>query len=112
MFTGHDNYITIGENIGQGDCSIPSCGLQWVTTPQPVVLERWQCQPGNQAGAFTSVVSWRGPFGPIEYRGQTYGLRVHEFRKFAALPRINKERFDLALELARIFHTRSRKSLF
>ena len=35
---------------------------------------------------FTSVASWRGPFGPIEYGGRTYGLRVHEFRRFLELP--------------------------
>jgi hypothetical protein len=46
------------------------------------------------------VTSWRGPFGPIEYRGHTYGLRVHEFRKFVALPpRTKGQRFELALDI-------------
>ena len=40
----------------------------------------------NPAARFTSVASWRGPFGPIEYEGRTYGLRVHEFRRFVELP--------------------------
>ena len=35
---GHDAYLTIGENIGQPGCTIPTCGLEWITTRQPVVL--------------------------------------------------------------------------
>lgn len=99
VFAGHDAHITIGENIGQPDCAIPSCGFKWITTPQPVVLEQWAKagEPTNRA--FTTVASWRGPFGPIEYRGRTYGLRVHEFRKFATLPKIANQSFDLALEI-------------
>ena len=32
-FVGHDDYVTIGENIGQPCCTIPTCGLTWITTP-------------------------------------------------------------------------------
>src|SRR3954467_220244 len=28
LFRGHNDFVTIGENIGQADCSIPTCGLQ------------------------------------------------------------------------------------
>jgi hypothetical protein len=48
---------------------------------------------------FTSVASWRGPFAPIEYEGVTYGLRVHEFRRFAELPRRCQEQFEVALDI-------------
>src|SRR6516165_2779704 len=41
LFHGHDDYVTIGENIGRADCSIPTCGLKWITTPQPIVLDHW-----------------------------------------------------------------------
>ena len=99
VFAGHDAHITIGENIGQPDCEIPTCGLAWITTPQPVVLEDWQATNDFSGDAFTSIASWRGPFGPVEFRGQTYGLRVHEFRNFISLPRMSGERFALALEI-------------
>jgi hypothetical protein len=36
--------------------------------------------PGG--GAFTSIATWRGPFGPVDFGGRRYGLRVHEFRRF------------------------------
>jgi hypothetical protein len=98
LFRGHDDYVTIGENIGRPGCAIPTCGLRWLTTPQPVVLDYWP--PAEGGGAWiTSVASWRGAYGPVEYRGKSYGLRVHEFRKFAPLPRRSGRPFQLALDI-------------
>jgi hypothetical protein len=99
MFRGHDAYVTIGLNVGQTPCEIPTCGIDWITTPQPVVLEYWPMQPIAAAGPFTSIVSWRGPFGPVEFQGKTYGLRVHEFRKFLELPGQCGLPFELALDI-------------
>jgi hypothetical protein len=99
VFRGHDDYVTIGENIGQSDSPIPTCGLKWITTPQPVVLDYWPCQAGGSGEWFTSVASWRGDYGPVEYQGKTYGLRVHEFRKFVQLPRLSGRPFQLALDI-------------
>jgi hypothetical protein len=98
VFAGHDAYVTIGENIGRPGCTVPTCGLSWVTTRQPVVLDHWRALDGG-GEAFTSVASWRGAYGPVEYRGKTYGLRVHEFRKFAALPRRSGAPFQVALDI-------------
>jgi hypothetical protein len=99
-FRGHTDYVTLGRNIGQPECTIPSCGLNWTTMPQPVVLDYWPAQPPRSEGAFTSIGAWRGPNAPIEYRGHTYGLRVHEFRKFVELPaRCPNSRFEMALDI-------------
>jgi hypothetical protein len=105
VFRGHDAFVTIGENIGRPECSIPTCGLRWITTPQPVVLEHWPVArivagSGDRATTlWTSVASWRGAYGPVEYQGKSYGLRVHEFRKFVPLPRCCDGRFELALDI-------------
>lgn len=98
-FAGHDDFVTIAENICRPGCTIPTCGLKWITTPQPVVLEHWKPAAGPGAGAFTSVASWRGSNGPVEFQGKTYGLRVHEFRQFALLPRLSGRRFEVALDI-------------
>jgi len=100
IFAGHDAFVTIGENIGQPHCGIPTCGLQWITTPQPVALEYWPVTPAA-GGRFTSVASWRGGYGPVDYNGRTYGLRVHEFRKFFDLPERTGCTFELALDIHR-----------
>jgi hypothetical protein len=98
LFRGHDAFVTIGESIGRADCEIPTCGLKWITTPQPIVLEAWPFQKAPGQGV-TSIISWRGAFGPLEYQGKTYGLRVHEFRNFATLPRRRPGRYELALNI-------------
>jgi hypothetical protein len=96
---GHDAYVTIGENTGQSDCTVPTCGLDWITTPQPVVLERWPAVSYSPPPRFTSVASWRGAYGPVEFAGQTFGLRVHEFRKFMDVPRRSGFACELALDI-------------
>lgn len=100
LFQGHDAFVTIGTNIGESDCTIPTCDLEWITTSQPIVLDYWHPTAITINGAyFTSIASWRGPFGPLEYRGMIYGQRVHEFRKFARLPNLTGRRFQLALDI-------------
>ena len=99
LICGHDAYVTIGENIGQPDCTIPTCGVTWITTPQPIVLECWRVQNAPNWKGLTSIASWRGAYGPVEYSGKTYGLRVHEFRKFVRLPQLTRKAFELALDI-------------
>ena len=68
-FAGHDAFVTIGLNIGRPGCTIPTCGLDWIATPQPVVLEWWP-RSDARGGSFTTVASWRGAYGPLEYGGK------------------------------------------
>jgi hypothetical protein len=97
-FQGHHRYVTIGERVGAADCRVPTCGIDWVTTKPPVELSEWPAQrePGSD---FTTVASWRGAFGPLEYEGRTYGLRVHEFRRFFELPGRTSAPFEVALDI-------------
>jgi hypothetical protein len=91
---GHDFYFTIGENIGTPVCAIPTGGIHWRATRQPVVLDQWpvaevQGSKDERRGGnrFTTIASWRGPFGPVQTGGKTFGLKLHEFRKVIELPR-------------------------
>lgn len=98
-FRGHDDFVTLGRNIGRSHCPIPTCGLKWITMPQPVVLDQWPAQLSSE-GAFTGIGAWRGPNAPIEYDGRTYGLRCHEFRKFVGLPALCPgTKFEMAFEI-------------
>ncbi len=96
-FAGHDRFVTVGLNLGRAGCGVPDCGLEWIASPPPVVLDHWPVAAGRHA--FTSVASWRGPFGPIEFGGRIYGLRVHEFRRFLELPGATGAKFDIALDI-------------
>ena len=98
LFGGHDAFVTIGENIGQAGCDVPTCGLDWIKMHQPVVLDQWPVSARHN-NRITSIVSWRGPFGPLEFQGKSYGLRVHEFRKFFELPSATSASFELLLDI-------------
>jgi hypothetical protein len=97
---GHDLHFSIGELIGTPGCPIPTCGVEWRPVRQPVVLDDWPVvAPSPQTDRFTTVGTWRGPFGPVEHGGRRYGLKVHEFRKFIALPRRSPRDFEIALDI-------------
>jgi hypothetical protein len=95
---GHDVHVTIAENIGRPGCAVPTCGLDWITTRQPVVLDQWPAQ-GRRGRGFTTVASWRGAYGPVQYGGARFGQRVHEFRRFVRLPKLTGEPFLAALDI-------------
>jgi len=59
VFAGHDVHVTIGERIGAADCTVPDCGIDWITSPQPVALGAWPKLPAPRGGRATSVASWR-----------------------------------------------------
>ena len=99
----HDDYFTIGENIGSPGCEIPTGGVHWRPVRQPVVLDDWPVVDAAGAGQtprFTTVANWRGPFGRVTFGGRTYGLKLHEFRKCIDLPRrVPGAAFELALDI-------------
>jgi hypothetical protein len=104
---GHDFYFTIGENIGRPDCPIPTGDIEWRHTRAPVVLENWPRVAQTTLDRFTTVASWRGAYGPVQHEGKTYGLKVHEFRKYIDAPRRSGHAFEIALQI----HTADRKDL-
>jgi hypothetical protein len=90
---GHDVYVTVGLNLGQPGCPLPTCGLEWKTTLPPVVLREWETN--SPAGeAYSTIADWRG-FKPIEWQGIWYGQKADEFLRLLNLPR----RVTPALEL-------------
>jgi hypothetical protein len=96
---GHDFYFTVGENIGTRSSPIPTGGIRWRPTRQPVVLDHWPVSWKGDRSRFTTVATWRGPYGPISHDGKTFGLKVHEFRKFIELPEGTQQTFEIALDI-------------
>jgi hypothetical protein len=95
---GHHLYFTVGANVGSSHSSIPTAGIEWLPVRQPVVLDRWPVGDGGFS-SFTTVASWRGPFGPVSWNGRSYGLKAHEFRRFAGMPAACGVSFELVLDL-------------
>jgi hypothetical protein len=97
-FAGHSHFVTIGLAIGRPECAVPTCGLSWITTFQPIVLAYWPVAQQIAYDALTTIGNWRG-YGSIEYRGQSYGQKAHSIRKIITLPRMIEEQFALALAI-------------
>lgn len=98
-FARHDLYFTFGANIGRPGCPIPTDGIEWRHTRPPVVLDEWPATSTGDLGRFTTVATWRGPYGRVEVDGRRYGAKLDEFRRFVELPRICTRRFELALDI-------------
>jgi hypothetical protein len=98
---GHDLFFTIGQHIGTAGCCIPTSGIHWRHTRQPVVLDDWPVCRADDPDRLTTVASWRGAFGSVTFEEQRFGLKVHEFRKFIDLPRRVAQTLEVALDIHR-----------
>lgn len=98
---GYDRYLTVGENIGSPECPVPGGGIEWVPTLPPVLLEEWDPVPPPPGPLrFTTVATWRSPYGGLVVGGREMGLKHHQFRRFAELPeRVPAAEFELALDI-------------
>jgi hypothetical protein len=96
---GHDLYFTVGENIGTDRCSIPTGGITWKPIRTPVVLEDWPYAAWPFADRFTTIASWRGAYGRVQWGDRLLGQKAHEFRKFMDLPRRCAQPFEIALDI-------------
>ena len=96
---GYDCYFTIGANIGTRQSVIPLEGIDWRPMRVPVVLEQWPAVAVQEFSNFSTVASWRGPYGSVEFGGKTYGQKVHEFRNFIELPAKTGLPFEIVLNI-------------
>lgn len=97
-FEGHTHFVTVGLNLGNPACPIPTCGRTWLKTLQPIVLEQWPVSASAPLHPLTTVANWRG-YGSVEFGGSHYGQKAHSLRRFVRLPTLTEERFLLALAI-------------
>jgi hypothetical protein len=93
----HDVFFTLGEHVGQPDCTVPTAGITWLPTRQPVFLPNWPVTPPPDAGAFTTVLSWSINPTPPVVGGRSYGGKDVEFARFVDLPRRTADRLEAAI---------------
>ena len=86
-FAGHDRFVTAGLALGQADCSVPTCGLDWITTLPPVVLDRWPVATGPTTWDLTTVGNWRS-YGSVEHNGVHHGQKAHSVRGLLEMPQL------------------------
>ena len=94
----HNRFVTVGLEIGEPGCRIPTCGREWIKTLPPVFLPRWERAEAIEIDAFTTIANWRG-YGSIEWEGRHLGQKAHSLRKLLALPELTSEQLVLALNI-------------
>ncbi|MGH8048259.1 MAG: glycosyltransferase [Chthoniobacterales bacterium] len=94
-FAEHDRFITAGTRLGQPGVFAPTCGIEWIPTFPPVVLEYWPFSPQENFDRFTSVAHWEG-YKSSEWRGEWFHGKREEFLKFTDVPRSVSRPIELA----------------
>ncbi len=97
-FSGHTHHASVGGELGRAGCAIPVCGIEWIPTLPPVVLDHWPVSDANPGDAWTTVANWRG-YGSVHHEGVHFGQKAHSFRRFMGLPSRARERFRVALSI-------------
>ncbi len=97
-FDAHNRFVTVGLELGEPGCPVPTCGREWIETLPPVFLRSWEPADRLEIDAFTTVANWRG-YGSIEWDGVQYGQKVHSLRRLVELPEQTAERLVLALAI-------------
>jgi hypothetical protein len=96
----HDRHLTYAENIGQADCRVPTCGIDWKVTRPVVSLPAWEAaraiDPPPKA-PFTTVMTWNYFKGPVEHEGVEYFQKTTEFEKCMDLPGKTQANLELAV---------------
>lgn len=97
-FAGHTHFVTIGQAIGECDCPVPTGGVSWIKTLQPIVLSHWPVAERITYDGLTTIANWRG-YGSVEHEGAHYGQKVHSLRQFFDLPSRTPEKFMVAMAI-------------
>jgi hypothetical protein len=93
----HTIHFTFGCNLGASDCLIPTAGVDWHSTVQPVCLALWPIAPIPPADApYTTILKWQ-TYRAVEYEGEVYGMKDVEFMKFLSLPQMMDQSLELAM---------------
>jgi hypothetical protein len=85
---GFDAVASFGRLIGTPDCPLPTHGLEWVPTNQPLALRHWPVVPCTSR-AFTTIGKWEHTADRhLEFAGRKYlSSKGVEWLKMLDLPR-------------------------
>jgi hypothetical protein len=95
----HHALFTFGELVGTPEFPVPTHGVRWLPTRQPVITDFWKTDaPPRPNARFTSVANWNtSGRKDVVWRKSTYlWSKSLEFLKFVEAPTRSGEAFELA----------------
>lgn len=94
----HDVHFSFGENLGDADCALPTAGIEWHPTRQPVAVELWDGSPPPVDAPYTTITTWHNKGKDVEWDGATWHwTKDREFKKHLDLPARTGAPFELAV---------------
>jgi hypothetical protein len=102
MLAQHAHLFTFGENIGSARSPIPTGGLTWHPTRQPIDIAWWEVSAALGA-AYTTVGKWDAEGRKLTYQGETFEWRKRtEWLRYLDLPARTGATFELAMDVWRV----------
>jgi hypothetical protein len=94
-----DSVATFGRLIGTADCPLPTHGLNWIPTNQPVALPHWPAAPIT-GSKFATIGKWeQGGDRAVEFDGKNYSSsKSTQWMKLLELPSRTSRKLMLAMQ--------------
>jgi hypothetical protein len=98
--SSHDEFWTIGLNVGAKNCRLPKSPLKWKTFYPLVDTKLYRANPRPRSPKFTTVGQWYWS-GAVEVDGDFPDLsKKHAFEKYLDLPKlVPQATFELAMNI-------------
>jgi hypothetical protein len=92
----HNWHLSVGANVADADCEMPTLGVKWRPFSPFVYLPMWEFSPAPGADApFTSVTQWT--WEELQYRGRTLSASKRlAYMRYLDLPIRARRPFELA----------------
>lgn len=87
LVENHTHYFTFGANVGGDSCRIPTLGLTWHPTRQPILLDRWLAaeSAASESACYSTVMNWKLDHDVV-FDGELWGQKDVEFMRIFDLP--------------------------
>lgn len=95
----HEVHLSVGANLHDPDCEVPTLGFTWRRFFPFVYLPHWEPSPdpGPQA-AFTSITQWT--WAELWFNGRALSVSKRAaYLRYAELPRLSGRSFELAANI-------------
>jgi hypothetical protein len=95
----HDVFLTVGTNLRDPDCAVPTLGLNWRPFIQFVYLPIWQVAPDpGPTAPFTSITEWTWEELWMDDRVLSISKR-DAYLKYRRLPELSHRPFEIAANI-------------
>jgi len=97
-YLAFDAVATFGTLIGTAHCPLPTHGIDWIPTHQPVALEHWPVVHGAE-GHFTTIGKWEFGTRDVQHDGNTLrSSKAGQWNQVLDLPGRVEWKLEMAMQ--------------